>query len=79
MMMGINAITVRKMAATRVRRLFERLLANPSMLPPRFVDRAQRVGVPLAVGSYLAGMTDRFCDQQYRQLIELGQPTAVDW
>lgn len=72
-------ITVRKMAATRVRRLFERLLANPSMLPPRFVDRAQRVGVPLAVGSYLAGMTDRFCDQQYRQLIELGQPTAVDW
>jgi hypothetical protein len=34
-------ITVRKMAATRVRRLFERLLANPSMLPPRFVDRAQ--------------------------------------
>lgn len=72
-------ITVRQMAATRVRRLFERLVANPSMLPPRFVDRAQRFGVPLAVGAYLGGMTDRFCDQQYRQLIELGQPTAADW
>ena len=72
-------IAVRKLAATRVRRLFERLVASPNMLPPRFVDRAQRVGVPLAVGSYLAGMTDRFCDQQYRQLIELGESSAADW
>ncbi len=72
-------ITVRETAATRVRRLFERLMANPRMLPLRFVDRAQRVGVPPAVGAYLAGMTDRFCDQQYRQLIELGDPAAADW
>ncbi|MEO8270356.1 MAG: dGTP triphosphohydrolase [Aureliella sp.] len=72
-------ITVRQSAATRVRRLFERLVANANMLPPRFVDRAQRVGVPLAVGAYLAGMTDRYCDQQYRQLIELGATSAADW
>ncbi len=72
-------ITVRKLAATRVRRLFERLVASPAMLPPRFVDRAQRVGIPPAVGTYLAGMTDRFCDQQYRQIIELGDSTAADW
>jgi dGTPase len=72
-------IAVRQLAATRVRRLFELLSATPNMLPPRFMDRAQRVGVPLSVGAYLAGMTDRFCDQQFRQLIELGESRASDW
>lgn len=70
---------VRQQAAMRVRRLFERLVDAPEMLPTRFVDRAQRVGVPLTVGAFIAGMTDRFCDQQYRALIELGQSQAQDW
>ena len=72
-------IAVRQQAATRVRRLFERLVDAPYVLPRRFADRAQRVGVQTSVGAYLAGMTDRFCDQQYRQLIELGESAASDW
>lgn len=72
-------MVVRQQAAMRVRRLFERLVNAPEMLPTRFVDRAQRVGIPLGVGAYIAGMTDRFCDQQYRALIELGQTRAQDW
>ncbi len=70
---------VRQQAATRVRRLVEQLVNSPKMLPTRFLDRAQRVGIPSAVGTYIAGMTDRFCDQQYRGLIELGQSQAQDW
>jgi dGTPase len=72
-------IVVRRQAAMRVRQLVERLVQSPEILPSRFIDRAQRVGVPAAVGAYIAGMTDRFCDQQYRQLIELGQCAAQDW
>jgi dGTPase len=36
-------------------------------LPPRYQERAAAVGLPRAVGDYLAGMTDRFCDQQFTQ------------
>ena len=72
-------IAVRNQAATRLRVLFEHLLAAPQGLPPRFTDRAQQVGLEIAVGDYLAGMTDRFCDQQYRQVVELGNEEAEDW
>ncbi len=72
-------IAVRQQASERVRRLYDRLASQPAMLPQRFIDRAQRVGVPLAVGAYIAGMTDRFCHQQFRQLIELGGGSAEDW
>ena len=72
-------IAVRNQAATRLRVLFEHLLAAPQGLPQRFTDRAQQVGLEIAVGDYLAGMTDRFCDQQYRQVVELGNNQAEDW
>ncbi len=72
-------IVVRDQAAMRVKRLFDQLSRFPEMLPKRFIDRAQRVGVARSIGAYIAGMTDRFCDQQYRRLIELGDNTAQDW
>lgn len=72
-------IAVRNQAATRLQVLFENLLAAPQGLPQRFTDRAQQVGLEIAVGDYLAGMTDRFCDQQYRQVVELGNEEAEDW
>ncbi len=72
-------IAVRNQAATRLRVLFEHLLAAPQGLPQRFTDRAQQVGLEIAVGDFLAGMTDRFCDQQYRQVVELGNEEAEDW
>ena len=72
-------IAIRNQAATRLRVLFEHLLAAPQGLPQRFTDRAQHVGLETAVSDYLAGMTDRFCDQQYRQVVELGNKAAEDW
>jgi dGTPase len=58
-------IAVRSQAQQRLRELFERFVARPELLPPWFQERASAVGLPRAVGDYLAGMTDRFCDQQY--------------
>lgn len=72
-------VTGRKRAGQKVSQMFERLSQQPEYLPTRFLDRAQRVGVPRAVGEYIGGMTDRFCDAQFRRLIELGEPSAQDW
>lgn len=72
-------MAVRDKAAQRVRQLYDALVSKPKMLPRRFVDRAQKVGLERSVGDYIAGMTDRFCDATYRSLIELGACQANDW
>lgn len=74
-----DIIAVRERAASRVGRLVDLLIQSPQLLPVRFLDRAQKVGIALAVRDYIAGMTDRFCDAQYRALIELGESKAQDW
>ncbi len=51
-----------------IRELFEAYTANPATLPPRFQEWAKEVGVPRAVSDYIAGMTDRYCQDEYRKL-----------
>jgi dGTPase len=48
--------------------LFKAYTANPAMLPPRFQEWAKQTGVPRAVADYIAGMTDRYCQDEYRKL-----------
>lgn len=72
-------MAVREKAASRVELLYESLTAEPRGLPKRFIDYAQQFGVEVAVGYYIAGMTDRFCDSSYRTLIELGDQAVRDW
>ncbi len=72
-------IEVRQQAAKRVGRLYDSLVTAPEKLPSRFIDMAQREGVEVTVGNYIAGMTDRFCDAQYRQIVELGGDSCSDW
>ncbi|MEZ6136772.1 MAG: dNTP triphosphohydrolase [Pirellulaceae bacterium] len=74
-----DLIAVRQRAANRVSRLVQLLVASPHILPPRWLDRAQKTGVEIAVRDYIAGMTDRFCNAQYRSLVELGETSARDW
>ena len=38
---------------------------RPALLPGKFRNRAEAIGIAQAVGDYLAGMTDRYCEQQY--------------
>jgi dGTPase len=70
---------VRQRAAVRVKQLFKLLVAYPERLPVRFQQRAARFGVERSVGEYLGGMTDRFCDETYVQMVELGREIANDW
>ena len=51
-----------------ITQLFEAYAANPAQLPPRFQEWAGEVGAPRAVADYIAGMTDRYCQDEYRKL-----------
>lgn len=59
---------VRSQAQIRIRAIYQRLTQEPALLPGQFAKRIDIVGLPRAVGEYIALMTDRYCDQQFVQL-----------
>ena len=61
-------VAMRTRAQHRLKTLFETLVEQENLLPPRFRKRAQTVGIERSVADYLAGMTDRFCEQKFEQL-----------
>jgi len=72
-------IEVRQKAAMRVRQLYRLLVSHPERLPERAGNWSKLWGLERACGAYLAGMTDRFCDDQYLLLVEIGRPVGADW
>jgi dGTPase len=72
-------VEVRQKAAMRLRQLYRLLVGDPERLPPRVRGWVSSWGVERATGAYLAGMTDRFCDEQYLLVVEMGRPCGVDW
>ncbi len=57
-------------AARFIHHLFTAYLAEPRLLPPRFVSRIAEQGAHRVVCDYIAGMTDRFCQDEYKRLFE---------
>jgi dGTPase len=60
-------IAMRSRAQQQLRAMFASYCRRPALLPQKFRDRAETVGIAIAVGDYLAGMTDRYCEQQYER------------
>jgi dGTPase len=63
--------TVRRMmnkATAFLTEMFGAYLADPRMLPPEHQAAAETYGAERAVCDYVAGMTDRFAQQEYRRL-----------
>lgn len=58
-------MAIRQAAQSRIHTIFSGLLERPELLPPRYQQRIEQVGLRRSTAEYLAGMTDRFCDQQY--------------
>lgn len=58
----------------KARRIIEQLwqayAQEPRMLPPRFAKRVPRQGIQRVLCDYLAGMTDRYCQDEYKRLFE---------
>ncbi|HEX7379885.1 MAG TPA: deoxyguanosinetriphosphate triphosphohydrolase [Pirellulales bacterium] len=63
-----QVMRLRERAQEMLREMFLGYLAQPELMPPRFVSRGERVGTRRAVADYLAGMTDRFAQQEYTRL-----------
>ncbi|MBP88201.1 MAG: metal-dependent phosphohydrolase [Planctomycetaceae bacterium] len=63
-----NLIQVRTVAQARLHEMFTHLLEHPEWLPKTFQRRSERVGLRCSVGEYIAGMTDRYCNEQYEAL-----------
>jgi dGTPase len=64
-----DLLTLRRQAQQQLQALFDRYRARPELLPLAFGARADATGLDRTVGDYLAGMTDRFAEQEYERLI----------
>ncbi len=53
-----------------IRAIFQVYLERPAQLPPTVVKRAKKEGLYRAVCDYIAGMTDRFAQDEYQRLFE---------
>ncbi len=57
-------------AGRLIEQLFDVYLAEPKLLPQRFSLRVAEQGLHRVLCDYIAGMTDRFCQEEYRRLFE---------
>ena len=62
-----DIIRVREQAQSRLRKMFAGYVEHPERLPKRYRTRSESVGLPRTVGEYIAGMTDRYCNEQYER------------
>ncbi len=50
--------------------LFENYTANPSLLPEKYQLRFDRHGTERVICDYIASMTDRYAQDEYKRLYE---------
>ena len=61
-------------AAEVLTKLFEALVREPSEMPSWYQRWAEQVGIERAVCDYVAGMTDRFAEQEFERLTGRKRP-----
>jgi dGTPase len=66
--MDYRVVRATNSARRFVRGLFEAYVADPRQLPPQYRRWAEKAGLHRAVCDYIAGMTDRYAQDQYMQL-----------
>lgn len=62
-----QVLAVRRHAQDQLRAMFDQYTAQPDLLPPGFRGLCRRAGVARAVADYLAGMSDRYAQQQFQR------------
>ena len=63
-----QVLQVRGEAQAMLREMFAGYVARPELLPSGFAGRVEQAGLRRTVADYLAGMTDRYAQQEYRRL-----------
>ncbi len=60
-----DLVLIREKAQMRLKEMFQAFRHNPELFPDKYRERASKIGVDLMAIEYIAGMTDRFCDDQF--------------
>lgn len=63
-----QVVAIRQRAQSQLGEMFHGYCRRPNLLPPGFRARVADFGLERTVGDYLAGMTDRYAQQQHEQL-----------
>ncbi len=63
-----RALKMSEKAKRFIRDLFVEYRRNPRQLPPAYQDRGEVDGFERATCDYIAGMTDRYCQDEYRRM-----------
>jgi dGTPase len=53
-----------------IKAIFQVYLQKPAQLPPEFLKRGKKDGIPRVICDYIAGMTDRFAQDEYKRFFE---------
>jgi len=53
-----------------LRQLFNAFMADARLLPPQYQEKVQE-DKPRAIADYIAGMTDRYANREYRRLFDV--------
>jgi dGTPase len=65
-----DVLRLRSRAQAMLREMFAGYVARPELLPKSFLARAEQTGLRRSVGDYLAGMTDRYAQQEHARLFQ---------
>ena len=63
-----HLIEIRQKAQQRLKEMFAQYCELPELFPQKYQDRAKKIGIPRMAVEYIAGMTDRFCEDTHRQM-----------
>jgi dGTPase len=63
-----TVVASRLVAQQQLREMFAEFMRKPELMPASFQQRAEPYGLARSVCDYLAGMTDRFAQQEYQRL-----------
>lgn len=63
-----TVVASRLVAQQQLREMFAEFMRKPELMPASFQQRAETYGLARSVCDYLAGMTDRFAQSEYRRL-----------
>lgn len=61
-------ILIRRKAQSRLKKMFDQYRNRPELFPEKYQQRASQSGLERMAIEYIAGMTDRFCEDQYRRI-----------
>ena len=64
-----SLVQIRQRAQNRLKEMYQRYCEMPQFFPEKYQRRAEKIGVRRMAVEYIAGMTDKFCEETYVNLM----------